>query len=213
VATIKDIVEFCESQRMQAFCDAALKIIRRHDSDFSESDHPRDNEGKFSESGSGSSSLTAEEKSHVTAYAGDDYDEINKAARSGKIDTPAIKNLDTAIAKSKISKGSTLFRGVSKRSSVKLFGEEIKEGMTISDPAFASTSGYQGLAERHALGGGVLLKIDVGGNAKGLDIDEYSPNVAESEVLLPRNAKMTVKKIEKPKSPYDPIIVTVSYGD
>jgi hypothetical protein len=213
VATIKDIVEFCESQRMQAFCDAALKIIRRHDSDFSESDHPRDNEGKFSESGGGGSKLTPTEKTHLSSYSGDDFLRVNKELRSGNSSDPSVRHIESAISKSALSKGTTVYRGMTREAARQLFpGGEIKKGETISDPAFLSTSKSQSEAHLRGLGG-VVLKIEAGENAKGLDMTEHSRNPGEKEILLPRNAKLKVVGLTEPKSPTDPVIVRLSYGD
>jgi ADP-ribosyltransferase exoenzyme len=199
---------------MAALDDILSKILdmaQRMDGEFKESDHPRDNDGKWT-SGGGGAKLTPTEKTYLSSYSGDDFLRINKELRAGKTSDPAVKNLDTAIAKSKVPV-KTLYRGMTTESAKKLFpGGEIKKGETISDPAFLSTSKSAG--EAHARGlGGVVLKIEANENASGLDMSEHSRNKSEEEVLLPRNAKLTVIGITPPKSTGDPVIVRVAYGD
>lgn len=182
--------------------------------DFVESDHPRASDGKFGSGGAtASAKLTPKEKAYATSYSGDDFLRINSELRAGKADDPAIQHLDSAVSKSPLPKGTTLYRGMSRDAAKKLFANgEIKRGETISDPAFSSTSKYSSEAGSRALGG-VVLKIETGDNATGLDMDEHSSNKAENEVLLPRNAKMTVLGVVAPKKLGDPVVVRVSYGD
>lgn len=184
--------------------------------EFVESDHPRDSDGKFgSGSGSGvkSSKLTANEKSSLSSYSGDDFLRINAELRAGNDSDPAVGRIDSAIAKSPLPKGTILYRGMSLEAARKLFPDgNITRGMTISDRAFASTSKSSHVARSIGLGG-VVLKIESGANATGIDMAKHSRNSAEQEVLLPRNAKMKVLGASPPKSPGDPITVRVAYGD
>jgi hypothetical protein len=157
--------------------------------------------------------LTANEKSALSSYSGDDFLRINTELRSGKDSDPAVKRIDSAIEKSPLPAGQTLYRGMSREAAKQLFaGGNITKGMEIYDPAFSSTSKSPGVAKMIGMGG-VLLKIETGSGAKGLDMSPHSRNAHEQEVLLPRNAKMRVVGLTAPKSPTDPVIVRVAYGD
>lgn len=160
-----------------------------------------------------SAKLTANEKSALSSYSGDDFLRINSDLRSGKSGDPTVSRIDSAIEKSRLPAGTTLYRGMTKEAAKNLFpGGNITKGMTISDPAFSSTSKSSGAAKMWGVGG-VLLKIEAGANAKGIDMTAHTRNGAEQEVLLPRNAKMRVVGLTPPKNPTDPVIVRVAYGD
>lgn len=183
--------------------------------EFVESEHPRSSDGKFgSGSGRKSSKLTANEKSSLSSYSGDDFLRINAELRAGNDSDPAVKRIESAIAKSPpLPRGTTLYRGMSREAAKKLFPDgNITKGMTVSDPAFASTSKSADVARGIGLGG-VVLKIESGSNATGIDMAEHSRNPAEQEILLPRDAKMKVMGITAPKSPGEPVVVRVTYGD
>lgn len=157
--------------------------------------------------------LTANEKSALSSYSGDDFLRINKELREGKDNDPTVKRIDSVMEKSPLPAGTTLYRGMTKEAAKKLFpGGNITKGMTISDPAFSSTSKSVGVAGAWGMGG-VMLKIESGENAKGIDMAKHSRNANEQEVLLPRDAKMKVVGLTAPKKPGDPVIVRVSYGD
>jgi len=161
-----------------------------------------------------SSKLSANEKSALSSYSGDDFLRINKELREGKgADDPTVQRIDSAIEKSSVPAGTTLYRGMSKEAAKQLFpGGSIDKGMVISDPSFASTSKSSGTANTFGFGG-VMLKIETGNNAKGLDMAPHSRNTSEQEVLLPRNAKMRVLGVIPPKALGHPVIVRVAYGD
>jgi len=185
------------------------------DADWEEGKHTRAENGEFGSGGSssGKKKLTSNEKSTLSSYSGDDFLRINSELREGNDSDPSVQRLDSAIEKSPLTSGTTLYRGMSRESAKKLFpGGQITRGMTVSDPAFASTSKSSSVAGMIGLGG-VVLKIETGANATGIDMTEHSRNTHEKEVLLPRNAKMKVMGTIPPKSPGDPIVVRVSYGD
>lgn len=159
------------------------------------------------------SQLTANEKSALSSYSGDDFLRVNRELRSGNSSDPIVRRIDSAIDKSSLAPGQVLYRGMTREAAKKLFaGGNITKGMSISDPAFASTSKSPGIAKMIGTGG-VVLKIEVGKGAKGLDMSTHSRNAHEQEVLLPRNAQMKVVGLTPPKSPMDPVIVRVAYGD
>lgn len=188
------------------------------DSDFVESEHPRNSDGEFT-SGAGSSKgkstkLTSTEKQWLDTYSGDDFLRVNSALRRGEDPGGSmVKNLDSAIAKSQLPKGTIVYRGMTRESAKKLFPDgNISKGMTVSDPGYASTSKSKSIAESWGLGG-VLLKIEAGEDVPGIDMTGHARNKHEEEVLLPRNAKMRVEGVIAPKKATDPVIVRVSYGD
>jgi 8-oxo-dGTP pyrophosphatase MutT (NUDIX family) len=190
----------------------AYSVARKADAEFNESDHPRGADGKFG-SGGGSGKLTSDEKSTLSSYSGDDFLRVNKELRDGNASDPSVKRLDSAISKSPLASGTTLYRGMSRDAAKKLFPNgEINKGMTISDPAFASTSQSAGVAKMIGMGG-VVLKIETGEGATGIDMAEHSRNAHEKEILLPRDAKMKVVGVVPPKSPTDPVVVRVQYGE
>lgn len=186
------------------------------DSEWEESAHPRADNGQFgSGSGAGASKpkLSAAEKSAVSSYSGDNFLRINTALRQGDTSDPDIGRLDSAIGKQMLGAGRTLYRGMTMEAAKQLFaGGQIDKGATISDKAFASTSTDAGEARARGFGG-VVLKIETGDNAKGLDMSAVSRNANEREVLLPRDAKMTIQGVIPPKRLGDPVVVRVTYGD
>lgn len=184
------------------------------DIEFREEDHPRDQSGKFG-SGNGSQQksvkLTANEKSAISSYSGDDFLRINKELRSGISNDPQVARLDSAITKGRIAPHTVLYRGMSKDAARNLFpGGKIDKGMIVSDPAFVSTSTDKGIAGMVGLGG-VVLKIDVPSGGTGLSMQGLTRNQQESEVLLPRNAQMRVEGVTPGKQPGEPVIVRVTY--
>lgn len=183
--------------------------------EWNESQHPRKDNGEFGEGsgsdGSSKHSLTANEKTALSSYSGDDFLRINAELRKGDASDPSVKRIDQAIAKSSLHDGTVLYRGMNREAAKQLFPNgEIKAGSTISDKAFVSTSRSEDIG-RMLSGGGVMLKIESGKGAKGLDMDQFSRNKHEKEVLLPRDSKMIVRGVIPPKKPGDPVIVRVSY--
>lgn len=184
------------------------------DAEFKEEDHPRQDDGKFGQgTGNKRQKLTMNEKSALSSYSGDDFLRINSSLRSGKLspdDQKQVERIDSAIQKSDLKPGTTLYRGLTKEAAKKLLGDQINKGAVFSDSSFASTSSDQWIAN---VLGGVKLKIEVGNNCKGLDMSKHSNNPQEKETLLPRNAKMQILGIIPPKSPGQPVTVRVKYGD
>lgn len=180
-------------------------------SSFEESDHPRDNGGKFASSGgSGGATLTSTEKTWVEMYSGDDFHRVNAALRTGQDPGGSmVQSIDKAISKNPLPSGMVLYRAMPKEAARKLFpGGDVRTGMEVSDHAYASTTRSADVAG--SLGaGGVVLKIETGEEATGLNMSDVSRNPHEQEVLLPRDAKMTVLGIQAPKQAGGPIVVRV----
>lgn len=157
-----------------------------------------------------SSRLTANEKSSLSTYSGDHFLDINSRLRKGEKADAEIQRIDSAIDKSTIP-AQTLYRGMSREAAKKLFPNgEIKAGSVFSDKAFASTSTRKSIAGMNSIGG-VMLQIESPEGAKGLDMSGISSNKQESEVLLPRNAKMQVVGTIPPKKAGEPVVVKVKY--
>lgn len=155
-------------------------------------------------------SLTANEKTNLSSYSGDDFLRINNAVRSGDTDLPEISRLDSALEKNTVG-ASKLYRGMSKADAKKLFPDgEINKGQVVADPAYLSTSKSKSIANMFSVGG-VMLEIDSSPTAKGLDMSGLSSNAHEQEVLLPRNSEMVVQSIHPPKTAGAPVIVKVKY--
>ncbi len=184
--------------------------IHIHDG-WVESDHPRAEDGKFGSGGKKTAKLTAREKMELDRYSGDEFLRINNELRKGNTSDPSIQHIDAAIEKSTIPQGKILYRGMTREAAKKLFGSHVNVGAEISDPAYASTSTNRSIAGMRAIGG-VMLRIETGPSAKGLDMSTISRNPAEKEVLLPRDAKLKITGITAPKSAGDPVIVRASYG-
>lgn len=194
---------------------AAIAYKQAGKDEFKESDHPRAENGEFGSGGKSTSSvtekLTASEKSTLSSYSGDDFAKINAKLRSGDASDPAVKRLDSAVSKGRLD-GSPLYRGITKEAAKKLFlGGNIKAGDTIADKAFISTSSDPQEAMARGLGG-VVIKIEPKPGSVGLNLRDISRNKSESEVLLPRNAKLRVLGVTPPKSVGAPVIVRCAYG-
>lgn len=196
--------------------DTDLVIVEpevAQDAGFEEGKHPRADNGQFGSGGGGKGALTKREASAVSSYSGDDFLRVNTALRGGDESDPLVTDLDSAISKSSLMSGATLYRGLTKEAAKAIFPDgKIDAGGEVSDKAFLSTSESEEVV-RNSFGlGGVMLKIEVSGSPKGLPISEGSRNEIEKEVLLPRNAKMKVLGVTPPKSVFDPVVVRVSYG-
>lgn len=154
--------------------------------------------------------LSANEKSAISSYSGDNFLKINSDLRKGKDEDPDVARIDSAIGKGSLE-GGTLYRGMSREDAKKLFpGGDIKKGMVVSDPAFLSTSKEKKIAGMFSIGG-VMLQIETNKGDKGLDVTGLSSNKHEDETLLPRNAKMEVIGVHPPKSPEQPVTIKVRY--
>ncbi len=154
--------------------------------------------------------LSANEKSAISSYSGDNFLKINSDLRKGKDEDHDVARIDSAIGKGSLE-GGTLYRGMSREDAKKLFpGGDIKKGMVVSDPAFLSTSKEKKIAGMFSIGG-VMLQIETNKGDKGLDVTGLSSNKHEDETLLPRNAKMEVIGVHPPKSPGQPVTIKVRY--
>jgi len=140
--------------------------------------------------------LTREEQAALGAYSGNAYDAINTALRSGegmddKI-AATIDLLDSAIAKSTTPTNLVVYRGVGENYARVLKQRELREGDSIVERGFLSTSISVDVARGFLgrRGGGLLLKIRVPAGSNALDMLPYSRHPEEQEILLPRGAEL-----------------------
>ena len=104
-------------------------------------------------------SLTANEKTNLSSYSGDDFLRVNNSVRSGDTNLPEVSRLDSALEKNTVGT-SKLYRGMSKADAKKLFPDgQITKGQVVADPAFLSTSKSKSIANMFSIGG-VMLEID-----------------------------------------------------
>lgn len=156
--------------------------------------------------------VTREQYKAVDAYTGTDFTQVNKYLRgqeflgkklrsnkkllSGLDIKSVITGLDSAIDSSSMPQATTVFRGVR--------GVTFKAGDLISDKGFQSTTLNRKIAENFSAPGIIvggeapahtIMHIHVPAGTKAI----YATGVAggaESEVILPRNARYRVVSVE-----------------
>ena len=181
--------------------------------------------GKSGLSGGGKNEgLTSAERDAVFDYTTSRYLQLNSALRSGKKmskqDQKLDKNLESAMKKSKLDAGTTLYRGTNpdelglNKSVKSLSQSEIKNlvGKTITSDAYTSTAKTRKAAENHAgrkLNGEVVIEYKNRTKRNGIDVGNNSNFGAnEKEVILPKNAKF---KITGAKRRLGALYVTVEW--
>lgn len=197
------------------------------DKEWSEKDHPRAENGEFGSGGAGKKSAGAKSKSAPPAQSGivkqsgklteqqhvdmKDYKEggyrdLNSYLRGGET-RPAVaaeyekqaKRMDGAIAKSKLAKDTSLYRGIQHpalaANAEKLVGREVDVA------SFQSTSTDSRVAADFAgkSKGGVVFHITAkaGTPALGMDQFETHGNSGENEVLLGRGGKLKITGVDR----------------
>lgn len=146
--------------------------------------------------------ITKQEADAVTAYSTRKFQEINSDLRSGKTskNSATIKQLDSAIRKSRTTEDQQLFRAAK----IPAIEEAMKsgniEGLEFSDEAYTSTSKAKDKANNFARDGARMFKVNVPKGSSALDVGENAGGLkGEQEVLLPRGAKFRVKGVQKVK--------------
>jgi len=169
--------------------------------------------------------ISSIEKDSIFEYTTSKYEQINYALRNGKSlgskNESIVKNLDSAIEKSKLASGTKLYRGTSPealgidKDIKKMSAEDVKAliGKTISDNAYTSTSTEEKSASifagRGEKRGNVKIVYTTKGKKKGLTVGGNSNfGERENEVILPRNAKC---KIVNAKRMLNTLTVYVEY--
>jgi hypothetical protein len=181
-----------------------------HDA-FVESEHPRDDDGKFSEiSGGGgtkmSSKLTEQQGIEAKDYAEGGYKALNSYLRGGATresmkahHEATAKRLDAAIRKSSLERNTLLYRGI--QHSALAAGAEKLIGRDIPVATFQSTSSSQKSASEFAGLGkdAVLFRIEAPKGSRALSMKQFegSGNKNEDEYLLPRGGSMRVTGVDR----------------
>lgn len=150
--------------------------------------------------------LSSTEQAEVVRYTGPSYGPLNRALRSGsalnKVQMGMQRNLDSAIAKSIAGKDIEVSRGLRVTDSLQgLLQGDAKGiiGTVFQDKSFVSTTT---LKNDPLFEGGLRMVIQVGKEKNALYVDQLSENPGERELILPRNSKFLVRKIEDSKNSY-----------
>jgi len=190
--------------------------VLAEDSDFKESDHPRQKDGKFGK-GSGEAayvdlSKSLPEASKDEAWVLRRYHDggggwENDALRAGgtrdRDVNVRINLLQGFLGRAKIPRNMTVYRGLHGKFGKSLL-ENLKEGMVIHEKGFLSTSASPSIAKRFQGGmffkkGYPVLEISVKAGAKGAAIDKWDPfkekkeATRNQEVLFQSGSKMKVR--------------------
>lgn len=144
--------------------------------------------------GSINPSLTEAENSALGTYKGDAFYDVNQELRDygSATDEDLVDNIDSALSKTSLDSDVITYRGASE----KAFGYDAQDDMTgsiISDAAFMSTSLDKGTASGFA--DPVLIEIAVPKGTQALNMENWKAAGAmqgESELLLPRNTKLSI---------------------
>ena len=155
------------------------------------------------------SNLTPSEVTALSKYKSLTYKSINGQCRGKKKDPiidEYIQNIDSALSKTSLSKGITVYRGI--RSDVKsgtlpksiqaiISNPEVAKGKIISDKAFTSTTlskkysrDWVEVAEKKVF---MTIKVPIGSQALYMDI--HHATGGEFEMLLPRNSSFRIKEV------------------
>lgn len=146
-------------------------------------------------------STTEMEKQALRYYSGTGYASINGVLRGFNPQDAdkakeMIKNIDTAIDKSSISKDTTVYRGMYNVPEIHDL-EKDAIGKEIKMPTYWSASSSKETASQFSFGEkGVLFKINLPSGSKGLDMDSYK-NTQEPETLLPRGQSYVITGYSK----------------
>lgn len=138
--------------------------------------------------------LTSQQVSAISKYTGSGYTEINNYLRfgssySGRTPAGTIKQLDEVFRPIPVDT-----RVTRRISSTQAFGQDMNSlvGTVFADKGFLSTSIAEGVWS-----GSVEMIIDVPAGAPARYVRNISAHKSEYELLLPRETKMIVTRVEK----------------
>lgn len=146
--------------------------------------------------GGGGGSYTAGELAAVKEISLGDFDKINGGLRRGDSPSSTVKNLDSAMGKTKLKENTFLYRGVGNES-----GQTLKVGEVYRDKGFPATSmnkttAYPFLRDSE---NGYVFRISA---KKGTNVvipslveGAVGPVSQEAEMLLPRSSAFKIGKI------------------
>lgn len=168
--------------------------------------------------------LSTKEKSALRDYAGSEYQRLNSGLRSGKLskkDQETVAALDSALAKSKLTKDATLHADAQlfRAAEIPAVNAALKsgniEGLEFTDKGFVSTTTDKATAKNFQRSDDSrLFVINAPKGTKAGDISSLGGAFAkENETLLARDTKFKVSKVEKVKEkvPYRDIKGNIKY--
>jgi hypothetical protein len=138
--------------------------------------------------------LTHDEVKAIKAYTDGAYKALNQQLRRGQPMTPeqytTAAQLDTALAKAKITKDTFVYRGLGDAAE-KFFGPEPVIGTIIIDNGYISTA-----KTKEKAWGGAKCSIAVKKGQKGMDVQSRSLHPGEKEVMLPRGSMFKITGVK-----------------
>lgn len=140
----------------------------------------------------GKNELTSTEKDALTKYTGDNFLTINKGLRAGR-SSGIVTQLDSALSKTSLPRDMVLYRGVGTTLADKVFDKWNKsDGQPIefTDRAFVSTSARRNVAKNFSRN---IMEVRVPKGSHGLPV----PNGNEDEIILKRDSKFRVVKVQR----------------
>lgn len=157
--------------------------------------------------------LTKKEKDALIDYAGSEFQRLNSSLRSGKLskkDQETVDALDSALAKSKLTKDTTLhadsqlFRAADIPAVNAALKEGNLEGLEFTDKGFVSTTKDKNIARNFQRSeGSRLFIINAPKGTKAGDISSLGATFAkENETLLARDTTFKVTGVERVKEKY-----------
>ncbi len=191
-----------ESTARAAAREAAKKAPRTYRTFKNPEEALRWGNGKYRSWGRG---LSNSELGGVQAYGGPAYKHMNILARTGNPPKMGprpeylksnMRNLDKALEKSRVPEDITVYRGVHKDFLEKI---DIKamEGKTFTDKGYMSTSVARKYAEGYGKDGAVFeIRLKKGQRGAFLTEDITDNAELEVEMLLPRNTKLKILKVD-----------------
>lgn len=157
--------------------------------------------------------LSKKEKDALVDYAGSEFSRLNSGLRGGKLskkDQETVAALDSALAKSKLTKDTTLHADekLYRAADIPAVNAAIRagdlEGLEFTDKGFVSTTKDKDIARNFQRSeGSRLFIINAPKGTKAGDISSLGATFAkENETLLARDTKFKVSKVEKVKEKY-----------
>lgn len=151
-------------------------------------------------------SLTDSEQAAVRDYAGSAYTPVNEFLREGKQSgiaqerqrvSDTIKNLDSALDKSRISKPTTVYRGMTRKVD---WDASNKAGRQVTIPSASmgqfSDQGYMSVSSREQaaknFARGTRFEIHLPAGHPLVSAGEHALSSSEQDYILPRNSKFDV---------------------
>lgn len=170
-----------------------------------------DEQGRFTTGDGGGASALAgtageiydgEEIASLGRYSVSGYRDLNHSLRHSDYqpDDPGAvaqmkSGLDSAFAKAPAStRDMELYRGISKKAAARL--EQAGVGARFTDKGYVSTSRNVNEAELFSIPGGAQVHIYVPKGTKMIDMESYSNQPDEREMLLPRNSAFEITGTE-----------------